>query len=466
MAHKQEYITDFDSSSSMLFALGHFLHGKPFVGCGVAPALPDFVAGLIRAIPKKTRREIYGWSGKVGAIAEEHACKVDSEQISSWILKQYPQNRRYPAVTIGSSNGAIMHLCAALGIPWLPQTALLSVRRHLHADDVRADAEWGKKVVDRFLPSNPDLAAYQAHDPLQDRLMIREMGYFRLKRLKLGKKLEEFLLRSLEPGGTVFSIECDYRWPVYRLGERHTFQIGGLGGLEPEEYLTGNAKIDEFLSHYETTARSWNLEGSTVSMPEAEWGFDESLHEDTKRFCEKNGFRLERIRFDHPEALTPFVADLYRWWYSNMGWEANRLFAECFAMVEPLWTFKAGAIPFWMAFNTTCSSELLDAYLKRNPGIEKVFLMLMSNGVDDAIGLTPIRRWKEIMSQARQGGEFLGVDEKQYPVDFGSFVIYHSDIRRKMGKKHDVPPALSLNDLHTFLKQNPFSRHVTWKVER
>ncbi len=466
MAHKSGYITDFDSSSSMLFALGHFLHQKPFIGCGIAPALPDFTAKLIRAIPKKIRRDIYGWSGKVGAVSVKKARRVNSEEISGWIIKQYPAGKKYPAVTIGSSNGAIMHLCAALGIPWLPQTALLSVRRQLHPDDVRGDAEWGKRVVKEFLPSNPDLAAYQAHDPLQDRLMIREMGYFRLKRLKLGRLLEEFIRNSVEPGGTVFSIECNYAWPVYRLGERHTFQIGGLGGLEPQEYLQGNAKIDEFLSHYKTTARCWNLEGAALSRPEAEWGFDEELYHDTMRFCHRYGFRLERIRFDHPEALTPFVADLYRAWYAKMGWETNRLFAECFAMVEPLWTFKSGAIPFWMAFNTTCSSELLDQYLKKHPELEEVFVMLMSNGVDNAIGLTPIARWKEIIRQTRKGGDFLGVDEKQYPVDFGSFVIYHSEIRRKMGQRHQLPPPLTLDELHEFLKNNPFSEHVTWHIEK
>ena len=36
---------------------------------------------------------------------------------------------RYPAVMIGSSNGALTHLAAACGVPWLPQTVLVPVRR-------------------------------------------------------------------------------------------------------------------------------------------------------------------------------------------------------------------------------------------------------------------------------------------------------------------------------------------------
>jgi hypothetical protein len=45
-------------------------------------------------------------------------------------------------VFAGSSNGAVAHLAAALGVPWLPQTLLLAVRTGgLDPDDPAADMQ-------------------------------------------------------------------------------------------------------------------------------------------------------------------------------------------------------------------------------------------------------------------------------------------------------------------------------------
>ena len=51
------------------------------------------------------------------------------------MARQYPR-RQYPAVVVGSANGAAVHLWAALGIPWLPQTFLVPIARSgVHPDD-------------------------------------------------------------------------------------------------------------------------------------------------------------------------------------------------------------------------------------------------------------------------------------------------------------------------------------------
>jgi hypothetical protein len=48
---------------------------------------------------------------------------------------------------LGSANGAAIYLAAALGMPWLPQTLLLPVRRALDPDDVQGDVAWGRAAV-------------------------------------------------------------------------------------------------------------------------------------------------------------------------------------------------------------------------------------------------------------------------------------------------------------------------------
>ena len=51
----------------------------------------------------------------------------------------YP-SRRYPMALIGSSNGAAVHLAAAMGAPWLPQTFMVPVRNPSNdPDDPRRD---------------------------------------------------------------------------------------------------------------------------------------------------------------------------------------------------------------------------------------------------------------------------------------------------------------------------------------
>ena len=47
------------------------------------------------------------------------------------------------------------------------------------------------------------------HDANQDRLMIRRMTYFRLKRLTLGRAYARFLEETLAPGGTILLVECN-----------------------------------------------------------------------------------------------------------------------------------------------------------------------------------------------------------------------------------------------------------------
>jgi hypothetical protein len=118
------YIADFDSTSAMARALGRYLQGNDFPGLGVLPtALP--LASLLDVIgeSERARRLIYSWGGWAEAISPDELASVQAEEFSRWVVSLYPE-RNYPAIMIGSGNGAAVHLCAALGIPWLPQTFL------------------------------------------------------------------------------------------------------------------------------------------------------------------------------------------------------------------------------------------------------------------------------------------------------------------------------------------------------
>jgi len=92
------------------------------------------------------------------------------------VVSHYPK-RHYPSAVIGSSNGALVHLSAALGIPWLPQTFLIPVRRSgVPPDEPAEELEWGREPARELLAANPELRLHHMFDPNQDRLMARRMA--------------------------------------------------------------------------------------------------------------------------------------------------------------------------------------------------------------------------------------------------------------------------------------------------
>jgi hypothetical protein len=93
---------------------------------------------LVRATsipPARAREKLVALNGALEGVSPRRLGSVDGEAVAAWIAAQYPE-RRYPAVAIGSSNGALPHLAAAFDMPWLPQTFLTLVR-HLGNDPDR-----------------------------------------------------------------------------------------------------------------------------------------------------------------------------------------------------------------------------------------------------------------------------------------------------------------------------------------
>jgi hypothetical protein len=109
----------------------------------------------------------------------------------------------------------------------------------VHPDEPRQELRWGRPHAEIVLRRNADLELHHMHDPVQDRLMVRRMSYFRFKRQRLGPAYERFLRDHLEPGGTIVVTECGLAWPTTHCGDRHVFQFGALRGATVDEMLHG-----------------------------------------------------------------------------------------------------------------------------------------------------------------------------------------------------------------------------------
>jgi hypothetical protein len=161
----------------MLRATAGFLRGEAFPRLG-KPLWPP--AAAPRPGP------LYGWRRKrppvlaeePGESQREQVTEADVEAVARLITAAYPR-RRYPAIAIGASHGAVVHLCAALGIPWLPASVLVPARPR-------------PRVAD--LP--------------EDRPAPRPVTHFRITPHRLGDAYGTFLSRCLAAGGTILVVDA------------------------------------------------------------------------------------------------------------------------------------------------------------------------------------------------------------------------------------------------------------------
>ncbi len=446
-----KFIADFDSASAMTRALAAFLDGRDFPRLGMAHSLGPLIP-VANLMPPWVRDQIYIWSGWSEAVPADSLAGIDLFEINDYVTRGYPE-RQFRAVAVGSSNGAAVHLLGALGVPWLGQTWLVPVQRSgIHPDEPSDDLEWGRPPGRELLDANPAWQLHHMHDPNQDRLMVQQMTYFRVKQRELGPHYRRFLDERLEPGGTIMLIECERRWPVTRVGERHYFQPGAMGGATPEEYIEGSERVADYLRRYDSHRRDWGHDQPDEEQPEAEWGFEPALREDVERFAHEHGFRVRRIVFTEPEDLSRPVADLHRWWLRDRGLPADRLIAESFILMEPWWILRTGSVPWWGLFSVEDSAGRLEAYLGEE-AYDEVFVMLFPHGIE-GVGFAPVERWRKVLNLARRRGGFIGLDADEYPKDFAGLVRYHDDVRERIRERHPIPTSLTFEELDDFLARS------------
>lgn len=450
---------DFDSATVMTTATARFLAGKdfPILGKRFGWALRPLLIG-VNHLPERTKRWLYRTGSGREGLSEAVMAKVDEEELARQVVSRFPA-RRYPGALIGSTPGSAVHLAAALGCPLLPQTLLLPLRRRrTSVDDPIADIEAARPAAEQLIAANPHLVVHQMADPNNDRLTLSRFSYFRVKRTALGATYRRFLERSVEPGGTLYVIDSQWRWPTTRLGERHLFQFGGVGGVTPQEYLHGSPRIAGFLRRERSERRRWTTPVPDGESVEAEWGFEPGLATDIEAFAHDAGFRVRHLAFDHADDLSPFVADLYRWWYDRRAVPARRLFVESFVLVDPYWMLRAGAVPFWLTFNTDAALQTLERYLAGTKDYEEIDVTLVSNGAR-GIGVPDTELWHRVFERASRRGGFAGVDTKRFPADLAVFARYRDSLRAARPRL-ELPEPLSIGEFEEFAATVAVSHRV------
>jgi hypothetical protein len=405
----EQAVASFDSASAFLLALARALDGQdfPYLGQPRWKALPVRASMLL---PRPLRWRAYALASGREGVAVDRLGDIDLDDVAGWVARTYP-DRRYPAVLVGSSNGALTHLAAACGVPWLPQTLLVPVRRR-GADpaDMPAALEFGTRHGPALLAHNPGVELHHMQDANQDALSGSQMAYFRVKWTGLPSAYQRFLDERLEPGAPVVVVRDASTWPVTRVGDRHVFQVGAQGGMAPEEYLDapGVPAPDE-------------------TAAEAEWGFAEPLLDGLRQAARRTGHPVVELRYGHPQEPAAAVADVIRSWTRRRGGAAQRLLVSSFVVHDPWRTIATGSVPFWTFFPVQSAARDLSRYLA-STSYDDVDVLLFSHGVESR-GLADARTWQDIAGRARRRGRLLGVDARAFPADFAVFARYTSALR-------------------------------------
>jgi hypothetical protein len=411
-------LTAFDSAAGLQMALHRSLEGDGLTAFGLLPRpVIPFVRPIAAAaghLPLGVRESLWEWGGRRCSIGEAQLDALDTEAMAEAVTAAIPR-RPYPAVLIGSASGALIHLAAALGIPWLPQTFLLPVRHPgLDPDEPERAMAWGRRPAERILERDPDVSLHQVHDPSRDRPMLRHSALFRLKRRTLGRAYRAFLDDFLEPGGTIIVSDCRLRWPVSTIADRHVFQFGGFGDLAPSEHPGQGDQVERFLVARAARHQHWQVPTTDREVPEGEWGLDDVIVEDVLGFAGPRGFQVRRLSYLEPDDPSAAVASLVRRWYQDLGRPAERLLVDSFILTQPYWAMRTSSVPLWLVSTSERSVERLRDYLDQSEPWAEIRLVLYQQGTR-SMGLAPLERWREQLARAQRRASTMALPPGQHP---------------------------------------------------
>lgn len=400
----EKMVASFDSASVLHAATvaGVARRAFPHLGNSAGMATAVRVAGRL---PWPALREFYTRIGAAEGIAPTRLREVDLDAVASSFATAYAAGP-HPAVVIGSSNGAITHLATAMRAPWLPGTVLVPVHRTGDPDRPDQALAFGREIAPSLLERNDGIAVHQMHDPAQDRLMVRRMAYLRTKWTRLPGAYRRFLDTELAPGAPVVVVHDESTWPVTRIADRHSFQVGGRGGLSPQQHL----------EHPHAPA-------ADHIAPEAEWGAPAEFSAEVEQWARANGHPVVRITIDGPQEASAPVATVLRDWLIDLGHPADRLVVPSFVLADPWRTLASGRVPFWTYFPVESVLRSLEGYLDAAEPFRQADVFLFQHGTTSP-GLARPEDFARLLAMRGIARRFPGLRTQDSPRDIGSLARY------------------------------------------
>jgi hypothetical protein len=336
----------------------------------------------------------------------------------------------FPAITVGAAlGGATTYLSLAVNAPFLPQTFVTTLKGGSPDGDVNVYLQRSLKRALKIAEDNPGLMTIQHYDPIHDGWLTRFVNHVRFKLLELPPAYEEFIKSRLTPGGAVLYLEGGAKWLRYRLGPRSVFQVGGWGGIPPEEFLEGSERISAYLPRAGLKTSAWRLDENQWPLeqsPESEWGSEPGLGEAMERFCRSEGYRFVRIHLAHPNDFSRLAFHAAQRLLEKEGRQAAGVLVEMFSQFDASAAIQSGLLPLWLIFNTEDSLEYLQEMLPQFPAGKPVFFSPLST-----FSLTPdlvaYQAWENALRNFPWVN--IGARASHYPADARALVHWVEPLR-------------------------------------
>ncbi len=395
---RQIAVEGFDSGTRIVREVAEALTGEGRSILECYPRGSRTFLGLVSLFPPQTRIGLIEWGMRLSVGHDpEDAAQLCVDSLPRWCVDQYPKDGQYEAIVVGSPNGAVAHLAALLGAPFLTTSFGLTFRHPtIAAEDHRAYIESARTVADSILTLNEDdgFELIVHYDPLHDRSLVEVVDFIRVKLRVLPACYRAFIDRHLAPGGRLVLIDCTYAWPQYELSDRVHIQVGGLGGIAPETFL-----------------ERWPLDLPLNRRRESEWGCPEGFASSVRGFANTRGIEAITISFDHPWEYSLLAHDAY---LACENVREDSLLIDCFNHLNPRTNVATGIPALWIPFNTAEGLPLVEGALEGKT-LDRVFFAPLPSFAESP-DTAPIDPWLELLS--RHGDvELVGVDARRFPAD-------------------------------------------------
>lgn len=394
-----------------------------------APSARTF-ARILNKLPLALRIRIADRiSSLIGQPADKFG-EIDPDGIAAWALSGYPAER-YPGLIIGAPGLAAVFLSALTGFPFLPQPYLFNARRDMRPDDAQAYMDAGRELAEPLLARHRSIEATIHFDPVHDRFLIGRVVFVRIKFLDLPNSFRVFIKKRLIPGSPVILLDCRYSWPRAEVSKRLYFQLGGLGGITPQEYLEESEGLKDYRSQWGAPSDAdWTIDHAYHEAPESEWGTVGNFLDQAGEEAKKQGHKVLRIVHDHPGDLSRLVFRLHRKVWQGSDRPKN-VYIGVFTHTEPRFPTVTGSLPIWLPFNTNENVELANDILAR--WRERLLIrkpqgtvwMSLHPSFCNPPDIASLETWRSMLSKYFENVNFAGVDPGRYPADLGSYVMMY-----------------------------------------
>ncbi|MBC7098777.1 hypothetical protein H5T52_06620 [Candidatus Bipolaricaulota bacterium] len=405
----------FDSAARAVGEVARALGGP---GRGLLDPYPPAARPVLFALryaPKALKRAVldFGMARSLGVPLSALA-RFDLEAFFRAYTSRYPAGI-YPTIVLGAPGGGVAHLAALLGAPLLPACGLLGARHRIEPDDLSGYLKTGMEAA-KLLSPDGRFEVIVHYDPIHDRDLVRHAALLRVRLLSLPEAYLGFIRKHLAPGGVLILAEGTYTWPQVELSPGVWLQLGGLGGISPQEYL-----------------QAYPPPGEAEPRRESEWGCPEAFAEAVRELAAEGGYRLIELPAAHPTEYSRLALRAYL----AAGAREDVVLVDCFTTMDARLCLASGIPPLHLPFHTRDALAFAEEMLEEHP-VKRGWLALHPS-YNPPPDMVPLSEWKSALDGVLE----LLVDERFWPEDpYAPFAV--AERFSEIAREYALPEPLSL----------------------